>query len=220
MRTTLTVKERLKPILFPDVTVNIVDNPVEIVFRLPERIFMSNDPTEVKIGVWDADKKMWSIDCIAGDCKLKPETRTIEFTTTKFSPIAMLQSRCTDYPYVNWWLRCVDPETCLLDLTTKRMKLIFEIGALHCRLIECQIPELSHLKNKEFTPGYLLKELQKCGIHLMPKDDDAKLAGIELKDRSAEERAILDVACAVRAIHFRKARWNQGVQGHEGIGQS
>jgi hypothetical protein len=51
---------------------------------------MSNDPTEVKIGVWDAEKKMWSIDCIAGDCKLKPETRTIEFTTTKFSPIAML----------------------------------------------------------------------------------------------------------------------------------
>jgi hypothetical protein len=90
MRPTLTVKERLKPILFPDVTVNIVDNPVEIVFRLPERIFMSNDPTEVKIGVWDAEKKMWSIDCIAGDCKLKPETRTIEFTTTKFSPIAML----------------------------------------------------------------------------------------------------------------------------------
>jgi len=54
----------------------------------------------------------------------------------------------------------------------------------------------------------------------MPKDDDAKLAGIELKDRSAEERAILDVACAVRAIHFRRARWNQGVAGHEGIGHS
>jgi len=86
----LTVKERLKPINFPDVTMNIVDNPVEIVFRLPERIFMSNDPTEVKIGVWDAEKKMWSIDCIAGDCKLHPNTRTIEFTTTKFAPIAML----------------------------------------------------------------------------------------------------------------------------------
>jgi len=85
----LTVKERLKPILFPNETLNVVD-PVEIVFRLPERIFMSNDPTEVKIGVWDAEKKMWSIDNIAGDCKLHPETRTIEFTTTKFAPIAML----------------------------------------------------------------------------------------------------------------------------------
>lgn len=42
----------------------------------------------------------------------------------------------------------------------------------------------------------------------MPRDEDAKLAGIELKDRSAEERAILDVSNAVRAFHFRKAVWN------------
>jgi hypothetical protein len=54
----------------------------------------------------------------------------------------------------------------------------------------------------------LLEELSKCGIHLMPRDEDAKLAGIELKDRVAEERAILDIACAVRAFHFRKAKWN------------
>ena len=52
----------------------------------------------------------------------------------------------------------------------------------------------------------------------MPRDEDAKLAGIELKDRVAEERAILDVACAVRAFHFRKAKWNQGGSGEEGIG--
>jgi cancer susceptibility candidate protein 1 len=52
----------------------------------------------------------------------------------------------------------------------------------------------------------------------MPRDEDAKLAGIELKDRVAEERAILDIACAVRAFHFRKAKWNQGAGGEEGIG--
>ena len=105
-------------------------------------------------------------------------------------------------------MRCIDPDTALLDLHTKRMKLIFEIGAVYVKLVECSIPELSHLVDKEFTPGFLLKELSKCGVHLMPKDEDAKLAGIELKDRSAEERAILDVACAVRSIHFRKAKWN------------
>lgn len=52
----------------------------------------------------------------------------------------------------------------------------------------------------------------------MPRDEDAKIAGIELKDRGAEERAILDVSNAVRAFHFRKAKWNQGVAGEEGIG--
>jgi len=77
-------------------------------------------------------------------------------------------------------------------------------------LIDNKIPELNHLADHQFEPGYLLEELSKCGIHLIPRDEDAKLAGIELKDRVAEERAILDIACAVRAFHFRKARWNQG----------
>jgi cancer susceptibility candidate protein 1 len=54
----------------------------------------------------------------------------------------------------------------------------------------------------------------------LPRDEDAKLAGIELKDRAAEERAILDVSNAVRAFHFRKATWNQGAAGEEGISPS
>ena len=64
----------------------------------------------------------------------------------------------------------------------------------------------------------MLEELAKCGILLMPRDEDANLAGIELKDRVAEERAILDIACGVRAFHYRKAKWNQGDGGEEGIG--
>jgi hypothetical protein len=54
-----------------------------------------------------------------------------------------------------------------------------------------------------------LQELSKCGVHLMPRDEDAKVAGIELKERGAEERAIQDVSINVRAIHFRKAKWNR-----------
>ena len=54
----------------------------------------------------------------------------------------------------------------------------------------------------------MLLELKKCGINLLPRDEDAKLAGIELKDREAEELAIIDVTNAVRAFHFRRAKWN------------
>jgi len=54
----------------------------------------------------------------------------------------------------------------------------------------------------------------------MPRNEDAKLAGIELKDQAAEERAILDVSNGVRAFHFRKSKWNQGVAAEEGIGAS
>ena len=45
----------------------------------------------------------------------------------------------------------------------------------------------------------------------MPRDEDAKLAGIEPKDRGAEERAIIDVALGVRAFHLRCCKWNQGI---------
>lgn len=45
-------------------------------------------------------------------------------------------------------------------------------------LIEKSDPELKDLINKKFQPGFLLLELSKCGIHLLPVDDDAKLGGI------------------------------------------
>jgi cancer susceptibility candidate protein 1 len=125
-----------------------------------------------------------------------------------------------DYPYKDWKLRCVDDSTAILDLTTKRLSLVFEIGPLYIKLIECQAKELSHLLNIESHPGFLFQELSKCGVHLLPRDEDAKLAGIDLKDRAAEERAILDVCINVRAIHFRKSKWNQGTPGNEGVGSN
>jgi len=39
-----------------------------------------------------------------------------------------------------------------------------------------------------------LMELSKCGIHLLPEDDDARRAGIHLKNKDAEERAIMDIS--------------------------
>jgi hypothetical protein len=43
-------------------------------------------------------------------------------------------------------------------------------------------------------PGILLMELSKSGIHMLPEDEDAARDGIHLKDKNAEERAILDIA--------------------------
>lgn len=170
------------------------------------------------MAVWNVETEKWDINMIGGDCEFKPGPRQIAFTTTHFQPIAMLQSRCTDYPYKHWKLRCIENEKAILDLQTRRdLKLIFEIGPLYLRLInseksgaDLKHPELAHLEGKEFHPGYLLAELSKCGIHLMPRDQDAKLAGIELKNKACEERAIIDVATSIRAFHFRRAEQNQG----------
>ena len=121
----------------------------------------------------------------------------------------MLQSRITDFPYQSWKLRCIDDSTALLDLETKRLMMCFEITPLQLKLVKCDEPALAHLNDKDgLTPGYLLQELSKCGIMLMPRDEDAALAQIDLKDRGAEERAIADVSLAVRAFHFRSCKWN------------
>lgn len=210
MRKVLPVEERLNNFPFPESSAaNAIETPVEVSFKIPANVFIGDDITALKIGVWDSNKNEWSTDYINfGKEESKKDARQINFTTTKFAPMAMLQSRCMDYPYENWWLRCTSEEVCLLDLWTKRVHLTFEIQPLTIKLIDCEIPELQHLVNKPFHPGYILLELQKCGINLMPRNADAKLAGIELKTEAAEERAIMDISNAVRAFHFRKAKWN------------
>lgn len=40
-------------------------------------------------------------------------------------------------------------------------------------LVEKEDPEFSELINKKLEPGYLLMELSKCGVHIMPVDEDA-----------------------------------------------
>lgn len=69
-------------------------------------------------------------------------------------------------------------------------------------------PELKHLNNKEMHIGILLTELHKCGIHLLPQDEDAERAGIPLKDQGAEERAILDIAQTLKVFSFQSLKWN------------
>ena len=53
---------------------------------------------------------------------------------------------------------------------------------------------MKHLLNKELHAGVLLMELSKCGIHLLPEDEDAARGGIHLKEKATEERAIMDIA--------------------------
>lgn len=125
--------------------------------------------------------------------------------------MAFLQSRCTDYPYKSWKLRCIDNQRAILDISTKRIDLTFEIGPDYLMLTEKGEPELKHLVDQKFNPGYLLLELSKCGIHLMPDDRDAEIGGIQLKNSGAEERAIIDIATGIRSFAFRSCKWNKQI---------
>ena len=54
----------------------------------------------------------------------------------------------------------------------------FEIGKNYAKLIERKEPEFAHLLNKELAPGFLLLELARCGVLLLPNDEDAKYGEI------------------------------------------
>ena len=84
-----------------------------------------------------------------------------------------------------------------------------EIHPLFVKLVEMTQPELQYLVNKEIHPGMLLQELSKCGIHLLPEDEDAERGKIHLKEKDAEERAILDIAQTLKAFAFQSIKWNQ-----------
>ena len=211
MRPIYTIEQRMRNIPYPEPSAHAAsDIGVEIKFILPETIYMSEDTSEVKIAIWSAEQEQWSHDHTGDVAAFNFDERTIKFTTQKFAPMAMLQSRCTDYPYQSWKLRCIENDVALLDLDTKRLKLVFEISANQLKLVKCDESALAHLADAPgLTPGCLLQELAKCGILLMPRNEDAQLAGIECKDQAAEERAIIDVALGVRAFHFRDCKWNQ-----------
>lgn len=73
--------------------------------------------------------------------------KRFEFYTRKLAQMAYLQSRCTDYPYKSWKIRCVEEEKAILSIVTKRISLEFEIGKNYSMLIENEHQEFKHLIN-------------------------------------------------------------------------
>lgn len=99
----------------------------------------------------------------------------------------------------------------ILDIETKRMTLVFEIGGDYVKMLEPDVPELKHIVGEEMAPGTLLHELQRSGIHLMPVPEDANLAGFgsgSLKQEGAEQAALTDMVCGLLGFSFRSSRWN------------
>lgn len=219
VRNVYSVEDRLRNIPYPDPLSQIQPDPISIQFFLPDYVFVT-EHDDIRVGVWDEKEKVWSTAEI-DEIQLDKSSHRLDFATKKLAQMAFLQSRCTDYPYRRWKLRCVENQKALLDIETRRgLQLVFEIGPEYLMLLVegteqdgSEIyPELKHIKNKPFQPGYLLLELSKCGIHLLPVNEDAALGEIKLKDFHAEERAILDIATSVRAFAYRSCRWNPAIE--------
>ena len=177
---------------------------------MPHYVF-TTEKDEPKVGVWDEKLGIFSAEYIEG-LEFDRVKRELEFQTRKFGPIAYLQSKVTDLPFDSWYLRCIgknEDQKALLSVKTKRITVNFEISPLTVRLVEMEQPELRHLLGVEMHAGVLLMELQKCGINMIPEDADCERGGIHLKDKGAEERAILDIAQTLKVFAFQSVKQSQ-----------
>lgn len=77
MRQILPIEERLKNSPFPESTGgNNIENPVEVSFKIPSHVFVGDDITALKIGVWSYEAQEWQTDYIAfGKEDAKKESR-------------------------------------------------------------------------------------------------------------------------------------------------
>lgn len=143
-----------------------VAEPVSIRYFLPNYVFLHPDDTH-SVGVWDEEKQAWSTEYVS-DLEYHPDTRKLEFSLTKFAPVAYLQQKTTDYPYDSWYLRSIGEQKALLTINTKRLEINIEILPMCVKLVEMKEPQLADLCDKEMHPGMLLMELSRRGIHMMP----------------------------------------------------
>ena len=207
MRKIHSIDDTLKEIPYPEPASQVQADPVSVQYKLADTIFTTEND-EISVGVWDEETRQFSTEYIE-DLSFNREKKILQFSTRKFAPIAYLQSKITDIPYDSWYIRSIGDQVALLTIVAKRIKLQIEIHALFVKLIEMPQPELKHLVGVEMHPGILLMQLSKCGIHLLPEDEDASRAGIHLKDQQAEERAILDIAQTLKVFSFQSVKWNQ-----------
>ena len=191
-------------------------NLTSLQYKLPANLYIGNPKKQ--IAIWLKEKKEWSLDSEFID------KDNIQFTlegyvyvhTYRLAPICFMQTRCLDFPYKSWKLRSIrENDLACLDIEGQRLFIQFHIGVGFIQLkkivekenVGGQLKEFVHLMNKDMEPADLLYEMYRCGVNLLPVDQDSDHCALALKQMDAEERAIEEVSMAVRAYFFRSFRW-------------
>ena len=105
---------------------------------------------KIKIGLFEEGK--WKISENITEINYDHDTKVIKFKTYTLLPHAFISDRCLDYPYNGWKLRCVEPERAILEITTKRIEIQFEILPNFMILKKRMEPEFAHIVNKKMKP--------------------------------------------------------------------
>lgn len=146
-------------------------NPVKIYWTLPDYLYV-NKQDRVRAVLWDHNTQEWS-DQYVDNLEFDHKTKQMTVSVLTIAPMAYYVPKNIDFPYKHFKIRCKSDEVAILDVQTRRMNMRFEITSGYVYLRDRTEPELQHLVDEPFEPSDLLFELQRCGINLLPEDEDA-----------------------------------------------
>lgn len=187
---------------------------VKVKYTLPDHVIVHGEVP--RVAFWDAEAKEWSQERIA-EVSYNRETRLVGFHTVELAGFSIIQERHIDFPYASWSLHPIGDDATVLTLVTPRFAVEIKIQNKHCCLIgPTDVHELDSLFHKPMSPAQLLEALKRCGINLMPVDDDAGYVSFGdagapvVKENNVERRTYQDIAALAAAFSATYSRWNQG----------
>jgi len=166
-------------------------------------------PTINTVGYWDAGSQSWAQDVISL-VEFEAESRTLSFSSTSLTSLALLQPTHLELPYKNWIFTPSSGSAGSLCLQTQRFDIRIDISAKGCTLRAPELPELKSLIDVPMAASKLILRLLACGINLRPKDADAtKLKKIMPKDATLEQTLHQQLMPLIPRYYLAPSRWNQ-----------
>uniref|UniRef100_A0A6T8CF42 Uncharacterized protein n=1 Tax=Prymnesium polylepis TaxID=72548 RepID=A0A6T8CF42_9EUKA len=183
--------------------------PLRLTYPLPSHVVVPADPS---VGWWDEETKSWKTVGVT-QISVDPESRILSFTSTRLGSLAMLQPTNIDFPYVNWLLSPTDRTSCKFLLQTQRYLLEMRISdkGVALKTTTPELPQLSHLLNKNMPPTTLVLSLRECGINLSPTDSDVNglEAGMVPKQPPIENVAYSQMMSLLPRYSLAPSKWNR-----------
>lgn len=157
----------------------------KIQYHLPDYVILPE--TKPLLGWWDEKLNRWRMDGISA-LRFDRSTRFVEVGLKYTRPFAMIQERNKDFPYLKWSLKPTGYDAVNLSLKGARFTVVFSIKAGKAALIEPKASELKNhgLLNTYMTPGLLLLKLKRCGLNLLPVDEDRAFSKKPARDDELE----------------------------------
>ena len=100
---------------------SLIKEPFQLQYQIPPKVFLHTfDQNNLQFAQYDFSLNKWTT--LPNDTvqEWDPIEKKVVLKVARPEPIAYIQSRCLDYPYVAWELRTIKDDRVLLDIELNR----------------------------------------------------------------------------------------------------